>query len=68
MICDNCTASKIIKDSWGCCGDRLHNAWEDCKHEFCKLAKIDYEPKYQCRFADLVEEQRKEIGCYNGRK
>lgn len=60
MMCDNCPASKKIKDTWGCNADRLHNSWEDFKHEFCKLAKTDYQPQYQCRFADLVEMERKE--------
>lgn len=63
MICDNCNASKEIKDTFGCCGDRLHNAWEDVKCEFLKGVKVEYTPKYQCRFADLVEEERKE--CNN---
>ena len=54
MICDKCNASKKIKDTMGCNGDRLHNAWEDLKHEFFKIFKDDYQPKYQCRFADLI--------------
>ena len=60
MMCDNCPASKKIKDTMGCNGDRLHNAWEDLKHEFFKIFKDDYQPQYQCRFADLVEMERKE--------
>lgn len=52
--CDNCNASKEIKDTFGCYGDRVHNAWEDLKHEFFKIFKYDYQPQYQCRYADLV--------------
>lgn len=54
-ICDRCNAPKEIKESMGCSGDRLHNAWEDFKHKFCKLAKREYKQDYQCRFEDLVE-------------
>ena len=54
-ICNNCKASKRIKETMGCNVDRLSNAWEDLKHEFFKIFKQDYQPKYQCRFADLVE-------------
>lgn len=55
MICDNCNAPKIIKDTFGCCGDRLHNALEDCKKELFKIFKDEYIPKYQCRFSDLID-------------
>ena len=60
MMCDNCHASKKIKDAMGCNGDRLHNNWEDLKHEFFKIFKHDYHPQHQCRFADLVEIERKD--------
>jgi len=60
MNCDKCNASKEIKDTLGCCGDRLNNAWEDLKKEFFKLFKYEYTPKYQCRFADLIDQQGKE--------
>lgn len=58
MKCDKCNSPKVIKDSLGCNADRLHNAFEDFKHEICKLAKKEYEPNYQCRFADLIESER----------
>ncbi len=54
-ICDNCMASKNIKSTWGCSCDGLHNAWEDFKYELFKGCRPEYVPKYQCRFADLVE-------------
>ena len=53
-MCDNRPASEKIKGTMGCNGDRLHNACEDLKHEFFKIFKEDYQPQYQCRFADLV--------------
>ena len=63
MICDKCNASKEIKDTLGCCGDRLHNAWEDVKHEFLKGCKIEYAQKYQCRFADLIDHPTEKGGA-----
>lgn len=56
--CDNCKASKQIKDSLGCNGDRLFNHFEILKGEFLKAFKIDYKPKFQCRFADLIKEEK----------
>ena len=67
MICDNCNTSKEIKDTFGCCVDRLHNAWEDVKHEFFKIFKDDYQPKYQCRFADLVDHPTEKGGAGDGK-
>ena len=64
-MCDNCPASKKIKDTMGCNADRLHNAWEDLKHEFFKIFKHDYQPQYQCRLADLVKMERKMMGNEN---
>ena len=61
--CDNCNAPKIIKDSLGCNGDRLNNAWENLKCEFLKGLKIEYTPKYQCRFADLIEHPTEKGGA-----
>ena len=55
LKCDNCNAPKEIKDSLGCNGDRLHNAFENLKCEFLKGCLIEYKPKYQCRFADLID-------------
>lgn len=59
--CDNCKASQQIKDSLGCNGDRLFHYFEILKHEFFKTFKVDYTPKFQCRFADLVEEEQNEF-------
>lgn len=55
MKCDNCNAPKWIKESVGCCIDRLANAHEQLKHESAKSLRIKYKPKFQCRFADLIE-------------
>ena len=60
MICDNCTASKRIKDTMGCNGDQLHNRFEVLKSKIAKSFKNKYEPKFQCRFADLVEIEKQE--------
>ena len=61
MICKNCKASKHIKESLGCNCDKIHNNLEVIKGELLKTFKVDYEPKFQCRFADLVEENNYEI-------
>lgn len=53
--CKKCKPPKEIKDTFGCCGDRLHNAWEDVKCEFLKSFKDKYIPEYQCRYADLID-------------
>lgn len=60
MKCDNCPASKTIKNSLGCNGDQLFNRWEIFKGDIAKMLKIEYEPKFQCRFSDLVEIEQQE--------
>lgn len=60
LICNNCKASKRIKDTLGCNCDRLFNNIEVLKQEFFKIFKYDYQPKFQCRFADLIEEDAEE--------
>lgn len=58
--CKDCNAPKEIKNTWGCCGDRLHNAWEDFKSELFRGCRPEYKPEYQCRFADLIDNSKKE--------
>ena len=59
-ICDNCPASKIIKESMGCNADQFHNRVELLKAAIAKAFYLEYKPEFQCRFADLVEiEERK---------
>ena len=55
MKCDNCPASKIIKNSGTCNLDQLFNRVEILKSEIAKTFKLEYKPKFQCRFEDLIE-------------
>lgn len=57
-ICENCKASKRIKNTLGCNCDRIHNDFEIIRSELCKGLKINYTPRFHCRFVDLVEEER----------
>lgn len=59
MKCDNCNAPKKIKESLGCNADRLHNQGEILRREILKIFKVPYEPKFNCRFADLIESDGK---------
>ena len=61
MTCETCRASKRIKDTFGCNCDRLFNNIELLKREFFKIFKDDYQPKFQCRFADLVRRSKMTI-------
>lgn len=61
MICENCKASKHIKESVGCNCDRIHNNLKVIKSEFLKTFKVEYKPKLQCRFTDLVEGNNYEV-------
>lgn len=58
MTCDKCTEDKKIKNSFLCCGDRLHNAWEDLKKELFAEWGALYIPKYQCRFKEIQANER----------
>lgn len=58
--CNTCNAPKEIKESVGCNADRLFNTWEVFKSGFLKGIKINYEPQFQCRFADLIENIQEE--------
>ena len=58
MKCDTCTASKTIKDSAACNLDQLFNRVEILKSEIAKEFNLEYKPKFQCRFEDLVELER----------
>jgi hypothetical protein len=55
LKCNTCNAPKEIKESVGCNADRLFNSREVFKSEFLKRMKINYEPQFQCRFADLIK-------------
>lgn len=57
MICDECKASEEIKSTLGCRLDRLINSGEKMKMQWAKELIKHYEPKFQCRFADLVNEE-----------
>lgn len=57
MICENCKASKHIKDSLGCNCDKIHNNFEIIRSEIYRTLKVNYTPRFQCRFAYLVEEE-----------
>ena len=59
--CETCKASKRIKDTFGCNCNRLFNNIEILKQEIFKIFKDDRQPKFQCRFADLVEEEQNGI-------
>ena len=54
MICDNCNAPKEIKNTFGCHGDRLHNAWEDFKSELSEGCIAVSIAEFPCRRADLI--------------
>lgn len=60
MKCDNCPASKIIKESMVCNADQLHNRCELLKAAIVQAFYPEYKPKFQCRFADLVEIEERE--------
>lgn len=66
MKCDGCPALKNIKGTVGCNADQLHNRIEILKSEIAKSFKIKYKPKFQCRFADLIEMETREIS--NGKQ
>jgi hypothetical protein len=58
--CDNCPASKIIKESMGCNADQLYNRFELLKAAIVQAFYSEYTPNFQCRFADLVEIEERE--------
>lgn len=55
--CNNCKASKKIKETLGCNIDQVFNRKEILKQEILKSFKIKYVPKFQCRFEDLIHEK-----------
>ena len=62
--CETCTAPKEVKETVGCAADRLHNAKEVFKQGIFQEFGAHYEPKLQCRYADLLqntEEREKQM-------
>lgn len=62
MKCDNCSASKEIKNIATCNLDQLFNRVEMLKSEIAKTFKLEYKPKFQCRFEDLIELEKEREG------
>ena len=63
MICDDCKASKKIKDSMGCCGDRLHNFKVAAEIQNCTpiTALAGMMCKHTVSVYDLIQRQEKGV-------
>ena len=54
-ICNNCKAPKHIQESLGCNCDRIHNNLEVIMSNIFETFRINYAPKFKCRFKDLLD-------------
>lgn len=52
--CKKCNHPKTVKETLGCCVDRLYNSFEDLKEEASKQTGFSYTPDYHCRYSNLV--------------